>query len=93
MATLGLLARRCSALHTELRELDKHMDKLTKQAALNKLLSRFDVGPHTAATLLVTAGDNPTRLRNKAAIAALFGVSPLDATSGKSQRHRLNRGG
>ena len=91
-ATLGLLAKRWSALHAELRELDKHMDKLTKQAA-PRLLSRFGVGPHTAATLLVTAGDNPTRLRNEAALAALCGVSPLDASSGKSQRHRLNRGG
>ena len=91
-ATLGLLARRWSALHAELCELDKHMDRLTKQAA-PRLLSRFGVGPHTAATLLVTAGDNPTRLRSEAALAALCGVSPLDASSGKSQRHRLNRGG
>jgi transposase len=43
--------------------------------------------------LLVTAGDNPTRLRNEAAMAALCGVSPLSASSGKVCRHRLNRGG
>jgi transposase len=51
------------------------------------------VGPQTAATLLVTAGDNPDRLRSEAAMAALCGASPLQASSGKTNRHRLNRGG
>jgi len=46
-----------------------------------------------AATLLVTAGDNPERLKNESSFAALCGVSPLEASSGKTQRHRLNRGG
>lgn len=50
-------------------------------------------GTQTAATLLITAGDNSTRLRNEAALAALCGVSPLQASSGKTNRHRLNRGG
>lgn len=90
--TLRLLAKRWTALHDELRELDKQLARLTKQAA-PRLLGRFGVGPQTAATLLVTAGDNPTRLRNEAALAALCGVSPLDASSGKVSRHRLNRGG
>ncbi|MGB8436583.1 MAG: IS110 family transposase [Burkholderiales bacterium] len=90
--TLQLLAKRWTALHEELRELDKQLARLTKLAA-PRLLARFGVGPQTAATLLVTAGDNPTRLRNEAALAALCGVSPLDASSGKMHRHRLNRGG
>jgi transposase len=90
--TLRLLAKRWTALHDELRELDKQLTRLTKLAA-PRLLARFGVGPQTAATLLVTAGDNPTRLRNEAALAALCGVSPLDASSGKMSRHRLNRGG
>ena len=47
----------------------------------------------TAATLLITAGSNPERLRSEAAFAALCGVSPLPASSGKTTRHRLNRGG
>ena len=42
---------------------------------------------------MVTAGDNPERLRKESSFAALCGVSPLDASSGKQQRHRLNRGG
>ncbi len=89
---LRLLAKRWAALHDELRELDKQLTRLTKLAA-PRLLERFGVGPQTAATLLVTAGDNPTRLRNEAALAALCGVSPIEASSGKTSRHRLNRGG
>jgi len=42
---------------------------------------------------LVAAGDNPHRLRSEAAFAHLCGAAPLDASSGKHQRHRLNRGG
>ena len=90
--TLRLLARRWSALYEELKELDQHLGRLIKMAA-PRLLERFGVGPQTAATLLITAGDNPTRLRNEAALAALCGVSPLQASSGKTNRHRLNRGG
>ena len=51
------------------------------------------VGTHHAATLLVLAGDNPQRLRNEASFASLCGVSPVEASSGKVVRHRLNRGG
>ena len=90
--TLRLLAKRWNALHEELRELDKQLIRLTKLAA-PRILGRFGVGPQTAATLLITAGDNPSRLRNEAALAALCGVSPLEASSGKTSRHRLNRGG
>jgi transposase len=89
---LRLLAKRWTALNEELRELDAQLARLTKKAA-PRLLLRFGVGPHTAATLLMTAGDNPTRLHSEAALAALCGTSPLQASSGKVQRHRLNRGG
>jgi transposase len=57
------------------------------------LLTRRGVGPHNAAALLITAGDNPDRLRSEASFAALCGVNPLDASSGKTSRRRLNRGG
>jgi transposase len=46
-----------------------------------------------AATMLATAGDNPSRVRTDASFAALCGASPVDASSGKQRRHRLNRGG
>lgn len=91
-STLRLLARRWLSLAKELRELDAALEGLTKQAG-RRLLAQFGVGPQTAATLLVTAGDNPDRLRSEAALAALCGASPLEASSGKTTRHRLNRGG
>ena len=58
------------------------------------LLEVYGVGTHTAAILLVAAGDNPHRLKNEAAFAHLCGVAPLPASSGKTQqRFRLNPGG
>ena len=68
------------------------MADLTKKIA-PALLNVYGVGPHTAASLLITAGDNPERLRSEAALAALCGVNPIPASSGKTNRHRLNRGG
>ncbi|MFB6962235.1 transposase [Streptomyces sp. NPDC056309] len=56
-------------------------------------MDRYGVGPDTAATLLIAAGDNPDRMGNEASFAALCGVSPVEASSGKTQRRRLNRGG
>jgi len=57
------------------------------------LLTRPGIGPVCAARLLVTAGDNPDRFHSEAAFAALCGASPVEHSSGKTQRHRLNRGG
>jgi transposase len=58
-----------------------------------ELMESFGVGPDTAAALLIAAGSNPERLKSEAAFAALCGVSPVPASSGKTNRHRLNRGG
>lgn len=91
-STLRSLAKRWCALTEELNELDESLDKLTRKFA-RSLRSQFGVGPQTAATLLVVAGDNPERLKNEAALASLCGVNPLPASSGKTVRHRLNRGG
>lgn len=90
--TLKALAKRWLTLADELEQLDKQLEALTQKHAQN-LRSRFGVGPHTAAILLSVAGDNPERLTNEAALAALCGVNPLPASSGKTIRHRLNRGG
>ena len=57
------------------------------------LITLNAVGPDTAGALIVAAGDNPERLGNEATFPQLCGVSPLDASSGKQLRHRLNRGG
>ena len=73
---LRLLAKRWTALNDELRELDAQLTRLTKKAA-PRLLARFGVGPQTAAALLITAGDNPTRLYSKSALAALCGTRHL----------------
>src|SRR5215831_17267149 len=57
------------------------------------LVARNSIGHGSAAQLLLTAGDNAQRLRSEASFAALCGVSPVPASSGKTIRHRLNRGG
>jgi len=57
------------------------------------LLHRHGVGPDSAAALLIAAGDNPERLCSEGSYAALCGASPVEASSGKTQRLRLNRGG
>jgi transposase len=93
-ARLGLrsLARRYQALSAELTILDTELDRLTRAAA-PKLVALFGVGSDSAGALLVAAGDNPDRLRSNACFAMLCGASPIPASSGKTQRHRLNRGG
>ncbi len=89
---LRSLARRHQTLDAEITELDGLLGDLIAQAA-PRLLQQPGVGPEIAARLLLVAGDNPTRLRNDAALAALCGASPIEASSGKTVRHRLNRGG
>lgn len=91
-STLKSLAQRWLLLAAELKKLDATLDRLTSQSA-QRLRKQFGVGPQTAATLMAVAGDNPERLRSEAALAALCGASPLPASSGKTTRHRLNRGG
>lgn len=51
------------------------------------------VGTETAGQLLITAGDNPDRLRSEASFAHLCGAAPIPASSGRTHRHRINRGG
>ena len=89
---LRTLARRYEALSEEMVELTSPLDDLTARAN-PALRGAKGVGPDVAAILLTAAGDNPERLRNEAAFAALCGVSPIEASSGKTVRHRLNRSG
>jgi len=86
------LARRHLALTAEIGLLDDHISGLCAKAN-PALLGARGVGPEVAATLLVSAGDNPHRMRSEAAFAALCGASPVEASSGKIVRHRLNQGG
>ncbi|MEP6665316.1 MAG: IS110 family transposase [Nocardioidaceae bacterium] len=89
MRRLGI---RCRHLSDEIAQADQDLHSLTAATAPD-LLAQFGVGPQTAAQLLITAGDNPDRLHNEASFAALCGTSPIRASSGKTNRHRLNRGG
>jgi transposase len=90
--SLRSAARRWQHLTAEIGELDTAIAAITTTAA-PQLLDRFGVGPDVAAALLITAGGNPDRMRSEASFAALCGVSPIPASSGKTHRHRLNRGG
>ena len=89
---LRSVARRYEALSAEIDELDAHLGRLVGQVA-PELVSLPGIGTDNAATLLVVAGDNPQRLRSEASFANLCGVAPIEASSGKVVRHRLNRGG
>jgi transposase len=91
-AALSSLAHRVAVLEEEIKELDARITPLLKATAPD-LLAVYGVGIDTAAALLVAAGDNPQRLRSEAAWAHMCGVSPLQASSGKVTRYRLNRGG
>lgn len=89
---LRSLARRVRDIDAEIAELDAVLRPLVAETAPD-LMTRPGVGPDTAGALVVAAGDNPDRLRNERTFAHLCGASPLDASSGKQLRHRLNRGG
>ena len=90
--SLKSLARRYLELHDEIAELDSMIGSIVDDLA-PELVARNSIGHTGAAQLLLTAGDNPERLRSEASFAALCGVSPVPASSGKTVRHRLNRGG
>ena len=90
--TLQLLARPIQHLTGEIHQLKDQITTVITQHT-PALLTRYGVSPDNAAALLITAGDNPDRLHSEASFAALCGVSPLQASSGKTTRHRINRGG
>lgn len=90
---LRALARRVRYFDEEIDELDERRTALVAELA-PELLRAFGVGPDTAATLLVTVGDNPERLGSEAKFARLCGVAPIPAGSGQTDGyHRLHRGG
>jgi transposase len=89
---LRSLGRRVLELDAERKQLDRLLVRFLTETAPG-LLELYGVGNDSAARLLVAAGDNPDRLRSEAAWARLCGVSPIEASSGKVTRHRLNPGG
>ena len=92
LIALKSLARRILELGDEIAMLDDLIEPLVTGLA-PQLLARPGIGIEIAGQLLVTAGDNHQRLRTEAGFAMLCGVAPLPASSGMTQRHRLNRGG
>ena len=89
---LRSLAQRFRQLSAEIARLDVQLVRLVAAAA-PQLVARPGIGTQIAGQLLVTAGDNPTRLRSEGAFAMLVGTAPIPASSGKTERQRLNRGG
>jgi transposase len=90
-AVLRRLGRRVQSLEAELAELEQELEAIVS-ALVPELLGECGVGATCAAQLAVSSGD-PTRMVSEASFAALAGTSPVDASSGRQQRHRLNRGG
>lgn len=90
--TLRALAERYHQLDRETRLHDRVLATLTDRAA-PALTSLFGIAADSAAELLLVVGDNPERIRSEAALAKLCGACPIPASSGKTSRHRLNRGG
>ncbi len=86
---LRSVARRYRQLSKEISALEEQIERLVKESS-PELVALEGVGPDTAATLMIVAGDNPDRLRSEAAFANLCGVAPIEASSGKTVRHRLN---
>jgi transposase len=89
---LRALARRWQHLEEEIKEHDRLLDTLTARAA-PALRESFGIGADVAAEMLILAGDNPERIKSEAAFAKLCGACPVPASSGSTQRHRLNWAG
>ena len=90
--SLKYLARRILDLNDEIAELDRFIVPLVEELAPS-LLELEGVGTENAGAVMVAVGGNPDRLRSEASFAMMCGVCPIPASSGKTQRHRLNRGG
>lgn len=89
---LRSLARRVRHLDHEIAELDRQLDQLV-QAAAPRTVQLLGVGTQNASQLLITAGQNIDRLHGEAAFAKICGAAPIQASSGRTNRHRLDYGG
>lgn len=90
--SLRAIARRWLALDAEIKGHDAHLEQMTQQLA-PELVQALGMGAGTAAEMLLLVGDNLERIRSEGALAKLCGACPIPASSGKTSRHRLNRGG
>jgi transposase len=92
LTALKTLAQRHRFLTAQADDIEQQTRELAT-ATNAHLMSLHGVGPNAAAQLLITAGANPDRLRSEASFAALCGTAPVPASSGKTTRYRLSRGG
>jgi transposase len=90
--SLRAIAQRWLALDAEIKAHDAHLEHLTAACA-PAMANAPGISTGTTAEMLLLVGDNPERIRSEAAFAKLCGACPIPASSGKTQRHRLNRGG
>jgi transposase len=91
-ASLRAIARRWLLLDAEIKQHDAHLEVLTA-AQVPDLLEAHGIATGTATEMLLLVGDNPERIHSEAAFAKPCGACPITASSGKTIRHRLNRGG
>jgi transposase len=90
--SLRALAKRYQFLDAEISDHDAILDELTRLHAPS-LREGLGIGVDTAAEMLIVFGDNPERVRSESAFAKLCGTSPIPASSGLTNRHRLSRAG
>ena len=90
--SLRAIAQRWLLLDAEIKQHDTHLQTLTAARA-PELLKAHGMASGTAAEMLLLVGDNPERTHSEAAFAKLCGACPIPASSGKTIRYRLNRGG
>lgn len=90
---LKSLANQYLALTEEINQGTKALETVVGELAPTELTTKTGIGTVIAADLMITYGSNPDRIRSRESFGALCGVSPVDASSGRQERHRLNRGG
>jgi transposase len=91
-AAMRAIARRWLALHEEIRGLEQELEHMVRDKA-PELMKSHGISTMTVAEMLILVGDNPERINSEAALAKMCGVCPIPASSGKTNRMRLNRGG
>lgn len=91
-AAMRALARRWLLLHEEIERHDRELERMVQDKA-PKLMQSHGISTMTVAEMLILVGDNPERIKSESALAKMCGVCPIPASSGKTNRMRLNRGG
>mgnify|MGYP005990991745 CR=1 FL=1 len=86
------IARRWLVLHEEIQAHGQELERMVREKAPD-LMSSHGISTMTAAEMLILVGDNPERIKSEVALAKIWGVCPIPASSGKTKRMRLNRGG